>query len=461
MVSDTRQGALTLEQLREHVGRGDVDTVIVGFTDHYGRLMGKRYAADLFVEDTAAHGTHACNYLLTTDMEMDPVPGYRFASWEQGYGDVHLVPDLGTLVLASWLPKTALVLCDVALDGRSGHVPVAPRSVLRRQVDAARELGFTAMAASELEYYVFQDTYRSAAQGDYRGLQPAGWYLEDYNILQGTRTETFTAAVRRHLNASGVPVESSKGEWGLGQHEMNVRYTEALQMADRHIVFKQCMKEVAEQTGISVTFMAKFAHDRAGSSCHIHLSLWRDGRNAFDGDGECGPVKCSDLFRWFLGGWIARTPDVMVFYAPTVNSYKRFVDASWAPTRLAWSYDNRTAGFRVVGEDQSLRIECRIPGADCNPYLAFAASIASGLEGVRNRIEPPECFSGDVYAARHLPRVPYTLRDATDAFASSDFAKRAFGDGVVEHYAHFFRTEESAFRVAVTDWERRRYFERI
>ena len=274
--------------------------------------------------------------------------------------------------------------------------------MLRQQVNAARDLGFTTIAASELEYYVFQDGYRQAAEREYRGLQPAGWYLEDYHILQGTRTEAFTAAVRRHLNDSGVPVESSKGEWGLGQHELNVRYAEALQMADRHVVFKQCLKEVAEQAGLSVTFMAKFAQDRAGSSCHIHLSLWRDGTNAFAGDSEFGPVKCSDVFRWFLGGWIAYTPDVMVFYAPTINSYKRYVDASWAPTRLAWSYDNRTAGFRVVGHGPSLRIECRIPGADCNPYLAIAASLASGLEGIRNRTEPPECFSGDVYAARHL-----------------------------------------------------------
>jgi glutamine synthetase len=456
-----RKGALTLDQLRESVDRGDLDTVMVGFTDHYGRLMGKRYAAEMFIEETAAHGTHGCDYLLTTDMEMEPVQGYRFASWEQGYGDFHLTPDLSTLVVASWLEKTALVLCDVEERNSRTHVSVAPRSILRRQIDAARELGFTATAASELEYYVFQDTYRQAAETDYRGLRPAGWYLEDYNILQGTRTEKFTAAVRRHLNASGVPVESSKGEWGLGQHELNVRYAEALQMADRHVVFKQCLKEVAEQAGISVTFMAKFAPDRAGSSCHIHLSLWQDGRNVFAGDSPLGPVRCSDYFRWFLGGWIHHTPAVMVFYAPTINSYKRFVDASWAPTRLAWSYDNRTAGFRVVGEGPSLRIECRIPGADCNPYLAFAASIASGLDGVRNHIEPPELFSGDIYAARHLPRVPYTLRDATDTFAASEFATRAFGGEVVEHYAHFFRSEESAFRMAVTDWERRRYFERI
>ena len=463
------EGRLTLDRLRDAVERGAIETVVVAFTDHYGRLMGKRYAADVFLEDTASHGTHGCNYLLTTDMEMEPVPGYSFASWEQGYGDFHLVPDLDTLIVASWLEKTALILCDVASNpGRkraaphsAEPVPIAPRSILRHQIDAARELGYTAFGASELEYYVFQDTYRKAAEGDYRGLQPAGWYLEDYNILQGTRTETYTAAVRRHLKRSGVPVESSKGEWGLGQHELNVRYAEALQMADRHVVFKQCLKEVAEQAGLSVTFMAKFAQDRAGSSCHIHLSLWQGGRNAFAGTTNFGPVACSDLFRWFLGGWIARAPDVMVFYAPTINSYKRFVDASWAPTRLAWSYDNRTAGFRVVGDDQSLRIECRIPGADCNPYLAFAASLASGLDGVRNRIEPPECFTGDVYAARHLPRVAYTLRDATEAFAASEFARRTFGNEVVEHYSHFFRTEESSFRTAVTDWERRRYFERI
>ena len=464
MVSSTptgRKGSLTLDQLRERVAKGDIETVIVGFTDHYGRLMGKRYAADLFVEETAAHGTHGCDYLLTTDMEMDPVPGYRFASWDQGYGDFHLVPDLSTLIVASWLEKTALVLCDVAGNKSAEFVSVAPRSLLRRQVDAARKLGFTTLAASELEYYLFQDSYRKAAHDEYRGLQPAGWYLEDYHILQGTRTESFTASVRRHLAESGVPVESSKGEWGLGQHEINVRYAEVLQMADRHVVFKQCLKEVADQAGLSVTFMAKFAHDRAGSSCHIHLSLWRDDQNAFAGDSELGPIRCSEYFRWFLGGWIAYTPDVMVFYAPTINSYKRYVDASWAPTRLAWSYDNRTAGFRVVGAGPSLRIECRIPGADCNPYLAFAASLASGLEGVRNRIEPPARFTGDVYVARDLPRVPYSLRDATDSFAASGFAKRAFGEEVVEHYTHFFRTEEAAFRVAVTDWERRRYFERI
>jgi glutamine synthetase len=455
-----QRGRLTLDELRPLVEHEQIDTVIVGFTDHYGRLLGKRYDAGMFIEETATHGTHGCDYLLTTDMEMDPTPGYRFANWEKGYGDFHLVPDLGTLTVASWLEKTALVLCDVHTTA-GADVPVAPRSILRRQVEAARELGFNAFAASELEYYLFQHSYRQAAEQDYRNVQPAGWYFEDYHILQGTRTEPFTAAVRRHLKASGVPVETSKGEWGLGQHEINVRYAEALQMADRHVVYKQCLKEVAEQMGQSVTFMAKFAADRAGSSCHTHFSLWRDGRNAFAGSADLDGVKCSEVFRWFLGGWIAHVPEVMVFYAPTVNSYKRYVDASWAPTRIAWSYDNRTAAFRVVGAGSSLRIECRIPGADCNPYLAFAAALASGLDGIRNRIEPPACFKGDMYAARDLPHVAARLDEATDRFTASDFAARAFGAEIVEHYAHFFRTEQAAFNRAVTDWERRRYFERI
>jgi glutamine synthetase len=452
---------LSLEQLRGLVAQELIETVIVGFTDHYGRLVGKRYDAEMFVEEVYNHGTHGCDYLLTTDMEMEPVPGYQFANWELGYGDFHLVPDLHTLRTASWLEKTALVLCDVQNEKAHEPVSVAPRSILRKQIEAARAAGFGSFAASELEYYLFQNSYRDAAAGGWCSLEPAGWYLEDYHILQGTRTEPYTAAVRHHLRHSGVPVENSKGEWGLGQHELNVRYAEALEMADRHVVYKQCLKEVAEQQGLSVTFMAKFAADRAGSSCHIHFSLWRDGKNAFAGDNEFGPVKCSDAFRYFLGGWMAHVPDVMPFYAPTVNSYKRYVDASWAPTRLAWSYDNRTGGFRVVGHDQSLRIECRIPGADCNPYLAFAASLASGLDGIANRIEPPDCFVGDIYAARYLPRVPFTLAEATHQFAESDFTKRVFGADVVEHYAHFFRTEQAAFNSAVTDWERKRYFERI
>jgi glutamine synthetase len=455
------KGLLSVDELGRLVRAGEIETVVVGFTDHYGRLLGKRYDAEMFVEDVVKSGAHACDYLLTVDMEMDPVPGYRFANWELGYGDFHLVPDMSTLRRASWLEKSAFVLCDIKDEKSHDLVPVAPRSVLRRQVDAAKSAGYSAFAATELEHYLFRTSYRDAAQQGYRDLEPAGWYLEDYHILQGTRTESFHAAARRHLKQSGVPVETSKGEWGNGQHELNVRYAEALEMADRHVIFKQCLKEVAEAAGMSVTFMAKPDASQAGSSCHIHLSLWKDGRNAFPGSEKLGRASVSPVFRHFLGGWIKHVPDVMPFYAPTVNSYKRFVDASWAPTRLAWSYDNRTAGFRVVGEGNGLRIECRIAGADANPYMALAASLASGLDGIANRIEPPELFVGDVYQARNLPRVPYTLAQATGTFEKSEFARRAFGAEVVEHYAHFFRTEAAAYDRAVTDWERKRYFERI
>jgi glutamine synthetase len=455
------EGMLTLDELAAAAGRDDIDTVVVGFTDHYGRLVGKRYDAGMFLDEVAAHGTHGCDYLLTTDMEMEPVPGYDLANWELGYGDVHLVPDMATLRRAAWLDRTALVLCDVA-DGRDDTpVAAAPRTILRRQVDAAAAQGLTSMAATELEYYLYRSSYRDAAAGGYADLQPAGWYLEDYHLMQGARTEDFTAAVRRHLRHSGVPVESSKGEWGVGQHELNIRYADVLSMADRHVVYKQCLKEFADRLGASVTFMAKVATEQAGSSCHVHMSLWRDGDNAFAGDHELGPVRCSDEFRWFLGGVLARVPDVMVFLAPTVNSYKRYVDGSWAPTRIAWSYDNRTAGVRVVGRGSSLRVECRIPGADCNPYLALAALLAAGRDGIANRTEPAPCFEGDVYAARDLPQVPRSLAEATDLFAASPFAKAAFGEQVVDHYTHFFRTEWEAYSSAVSDWERRRYFERI
>ena len=455
------KGKLSPAQLQKKVSKEKIDTIIVAFTDHYGRMMGKRFDAEFFVESIIDAGTHGCDYLLTTDMEMEPVPGYTFANWELGYGDFHLVPDMSTLRVADWLARTAIVLCSVENDKTHQLVGQAPRSMLQKQLVQARELGFDCFAASELEYYVFEDGYREASDKHYQDLQPVGWYLEDYHIMQGTRTEFYTAAARRHLRNSAIPVENSKGEWGLGQHELNVRYAEAMEMADRHVIFKQCLKELADEMGISVSFMAKYHQDRAGSSCHIHMSLWNGEENAFAGDQKFGPVMGSDIFRWFLGGWIAHVDDVMPFYAPTVNSYKRYVDGSWAPTRLAWSYDNRTAGFRVVGRGKSLRIECRIPGADCNPYLAYTAALASGLDGIKNKIEPPAIFEGDIYAAKHLPRVPYTLAEAIQKFEVSDFAKKAFGEDVVAHYVHYFKTEQQAYDMAVTDWERKRYFERI
>eukprot|EP00899_Mesostigma_viride_P004510 jgi/Mesvir1/1405/Mv14407-RA.2 len=336
-------GMLTIEQLQAFAASGEIDTVVVAFTDMYGRLMGKRFSADFFLEHTADSGSHACNYLLCTDMDMTPVQGFKFASWEKGYGDFELTPDLGTLRRASWLDRTAMVQCDVHVGGTAEGTlhtlaPHAPRTILRAQVDAAREAGLAALTATELEYFLFRDSYERAHAKRYHDLKPAGWHVEDYHILQGTREEFFTAPARRHLRNSGVPVESSKGEFGLGQHELNVKYSTALTMADNHAVYKQCLKEVAEGLGCSVTFMAKPFSDQAGSSCHIHMSLWDAGlqRNLFRGDQMWEGVRCSDTFRWFLGGWMAHCRDLMVLYAPTVNAYKRLQAGSWAPTRVAW-----------------------------------------------------------------------------------------------------------------------------
>ena len=454
-------GMLTIEALSAMVQDDLIDTVQVVFPDLYGRLLGKRLDAEFFLEQAAVEGSHACSYLLTVDMEMQPVPGYEFANWEKGYGDFHLVPDLSTLRVVSWLERTALVMCDLLHLTDHRLIDQAPRSILKAQMEAADSLGLRVMAGTELEYFIFRDSYRDAARKNYSGLESAGWYLEDYHMLQGTREEDLNRAVRHHLKQSGIPVECSKGEWGRGQHEINMRYCDALQMADRHTIYKQCMKEVADQLGYSVTFMAKVGTDQAGSSSHIHVSLMNADGNAFHGSEAFGPLRCSPIFRWFLGGWMAHAPECMVFYAPTVNSYKRFQAGSWAPTRNAWSYDNRTAGFRVVGQDQSLRIECRIPGADCNPYLAIAAAIASGLDGINRRIEPPAAFEGDLYAAGNLPRLPSSLEEARRLFESSRFVKSALGEKVVGHYSRFYEVEQQAYDRAVTDWERQRYFERI
>lgn len=461
------RGMLSLDDLRKQADAGEIETVVAVFTDLYGRFMGKRITTDFFLDSTAHAGMHACDYLLTTDMDMTPVPGYRYANWALGYGDFHLVPDLDTLRAATWLDKSALVIGDVMDEKTHAPVPYAPRSILRRQIEAAASMGYLPMAASELEYFIFAETYDSASAKQYVDLKPFGRYIEDYHILQGTREEVLNAAARKHLSASGVPVEFSKGEWGPGQHELNVTYADALTMADRHAIYKQCFKELAHQLGLAVTFMAKYDENWAGSSSHIHMSLWdADGKtNVFDGDQAIGQmnrlVSGSDLFRWFLGGWMAHTHEMMPFYAPTINAYKRYQAGSWAPTSVAWSRDNRTAGYRVVGHGKSLRIESRIPGADINPYLAYAAIIASGLDGIRNKTEPPEIFSGDVYTARNLPQVPHTLRDAIAELEKSTFAREAFGANVIEHYLHFFQTEQAAFDRVVTTWERQRYFEQI
>lgn len=454
-------GKISISELEELAKKGKIDTVVVAFTDHIGRFVGKRFDAEFYRSEIHEKGTHACDYLLTTDMEMEPLGGFSSANWDLGYGDFHLVPDPGTLRIASWLKKTAVVICDVYDNSTHDLIPIAPRSVLKTQLNSLPSSSHRVMAASELEYYLFNQSYEVAHQNGYRDLKAAGWYIEDYHILQGTRNEKFTAKVRKHLNRSGIPVENSKGEWGLGQHELNIQYADILEMADRHVLYKQCMKEIADKNGLSVTFMAKCDEDQAGSSCHIHLSLWSGNKSAFSGEKDMGSFACSDEFKWFLGGWIHSLPNLMPFYAPTINSYKRYVDASWAPTRVAWSYDNRTAGFRVVGKEESLRIECRIPGADCNPYLAFAAGLGGGLYGLRNQIEPPGIFEGDMYQALDLPAVPDNLDSANTQMRSSALAREILGDAVIEHYGHFFQTEIDAHRKCVSDWERKRYFERI
>lgn len=447
---------LSLSDLAAAAAAGTIDTVIVAFTDHYGRLMGKRFDASFFLDDAAANGSHGCNYLLTVDIEMEPVAGYDYANWALGYGDFHLVPDASTLRIAAWADRSAVVICSLVDPVTHEAVAVAPRSILQRQVERLSTANRVAHAASELEFYLYAQSYREAAEGVH--LEPSGWYSEDYDLLQGGRIEPYVGEARRCLASSGIPVETSKGETGLGQHELNIRYSEALEMADRHTIMKHAMKGLADRQGVSVTFMAKPHTDQAGSSCHIHLSLVDEtGTNVFAGEGD----EPSDEFRWFLGGWMGHLPELMVMYAPTVNSYKRYVADSWAPTRIAWANDNRTAGFRIVGSGRSLRIECRIPGADANPYLAFAAAIASGLDGIENRIEPPPRFDGDVYRSEDTPTVATSLEEATEAFAVSAFARRTFGDVMVDHYTHFHRSEAAAARSAVTDWERHRYFERI
>jgi glutamine synthetase len=396
-------------------------------------------------------------------MEMTPVPGYSFTRWAQGYGDFRLIPDLQTLRVASWLDKTALVLCDVYNAEEDRLVEIAPRTILRRQVERAAAKGYQAMGGSELELYVFKDSYADAARKQYMSLEPIGHYIEDYHIFQGTKEDFVIGAIRSHLDRSGVPVEYSKGEWGPGQQEINLRYADFLTMADRHIIYKHAAKEIAWQQGCAITFMAKWDERYAGSSMHLHASLWDQQTGTtplFPGTEPLGPLHVSPLFRWFLGGWIAHIREIFVCYAPYPASYKRYMAGSFAPTRIAWSYDNRTVGFRVVGQGASLRLECRAPGADANPYLAFAATLAAGLDGIEKQIEPPPVFTGDAYAAQELPRVPGTLPEALQEWERSTWARETFGEEVIEHYSHFFRTEQRTFDAVVTNWERARYFER-
>lgn len=453
-------GNLTLAQLKEAVVQGAIDTVLVCMVDMQGRLVGKRFQAQFFLE-SAQDETHACNYLLANDLDMEPVPGYEAANWAQGYGDFVLKPDLSTLRVTPWLEGTALVLCDVQDHHHHDDIPHSPRALLKAMEARLAAKGYTAFLASELEFYLFDESYESAHQKHYNDLKTAGYYIEDYHIFQTSKEEEVMRAIRNGLQGAGIPVENSKGEWGPGQEEINVRYTSALEMADRHAILKNGIKEIAYAKGKAVTFMAKWDYELAGNSCHIHASLWdKAGKKPLFRDPK-GELGMSKLMRQFLAGQLKYADDITYFLAPYINSYKRFQVGTFAPTKAVWSRDNRTAGFRLCGEDtKAVRIECRVGGADLNPYLAFAALLAAGLAGIEEKLDLEDAFVGDAYYGKRLREVPKTLRAATRALAKSKMLRAAFGDAVIDHYVHTAEWEQLEYDRRVTDWERRRGFER-
>lgn len=449
--------ALDLKALTTAIKQGEIDTVIVAFPDTVGRLVGKRFTGKHFLSQAATSGTHACNYLLTVDIEMEPQTGFALANWEQGFGDFELRPDFSTLRRLPWQPATALLICDCA-HPESNWVPEAPRSVLRTQLAKASQLGYTPYAATELEFFLLNQSYHAAAVAHYEGLTPSSDYRIDYHTMQPTRDEALMRQIRNQMDEAGIAIESSKGEWGRGQHELNFVYDQVLPMADGHTIFKQGVKEIAAQHERCVTFMPKPWANEVGSSCHIHFSLWKGSVNRFwDKKSKTG----SSLFRQFLGGVLKYSPELCYFYAPTVNAYKRYQVGSWAPTKMAWSYDNRTVGFRVVGSGQGFRFENRMPGADANPYLAFSAMLAAGMAGIEEALDCGDDYQGNAYTDDRLPALPRSLHDAASRLKKSEFARRSFGDAVVDFYAHTAELEAAAYASAVTDWERTRYFEQI
>ncbi len=450
---------MNIQQLRAKVRSRAIDTVIVAFQDVFGRLVGKRFEANHFVTQVAEHGTHACNYLLAVNLEMEPQEGFKLANWENGFGDFAMKPDPGTLREIPWQPGAAIVICDyIHHDGRS--VAEAPRSVLKQQIARLQKRGLCPFLASELEFFLFNQSYHDCAAQHYRNLAPSSDYRIDYHILQPGRDEPLFRQVRSHLQAADIPVECSKGEWGVGQHEINFVYDQALPMADKHVLFKLALKDISAQQGKCVTFMAKPSHTEVGSSCHIHISLWDRQKNLFWNNAP-RQRGASKLFRQFLGGLLKYSPELCYFFAPTINSYKRYQPASWAPTKMAWSSDNRTVGFRIVGEGNSFRIENRMPGADANPYLAYSAMIAAGMAGIEEQIDCADEYQGNAYADKNLPALPASLREAANLLGKSKLARKAFGEDAVEFYLHTARLEVAAFDNAVTDWERMRYFEQI
>ncbi|MGS2586909.1 glutamine synthetase family protein [Streptomyces hebeiensis] len=451
-----RTPPLDVEELRLLVESGEIDTVVLAFPDMQGRLQGKRFAAPFFLADVLEHGTEGCNYLLAVDTDMNTVDGYAMSSWERGYGDFAMRPDLSTLRRVPWHEGTALLLADLAWENGT-PVVAAPRQILRRQLERLAAHGYTAHVGTELEFIVFRDTYEQAWDSGYRGLTPANQYNVDYSVLGTGRVEPLLRRIRNEMAGAGLTVESAKGECNPGQHEIAFKYADALTTCDQHAVYKTGAKEIAAQEGVSLTFMAKY-NEREGNSCHIHLSLQDEsGSNVMAGD---GPGGMSPVMRHFLAGQLAALRDFSLLYAPTVNAYKRFQPGSFAPTAVAWGRDNRTCALRVVGHGRSLRFENRLPGGDVNPHLAVAGMIAAGLHGLENELELPEPCAGNAYAAAY-EHVPRTLRDAAELWENSPRAKDAFGDEVVAHYRNMARVEVDAFDAAVTDWELRRSFERL
>jgi glutamine synthetase len=451
-------GLLTLDQLQAAFDGGEIDTVVVAAVDMQGRLMGKRFHAAHFL-GSAWQETHCCNYLLTVDMEMNPVPGYATASWTQGYGDYIMKPDLATLRRTPWLPGTAIVLCDL-LDHHGHEVAQSPRAVLKRQVARAAAMGFVPMMATELEFYVFDESYEVLRDKGTAHLTPVSGYNEDYHIFQTTKEEPLMRALRNGLYAAGIPVENTKGEADAGQAEVNVKYADALATADMHVLVKQATKDIALAQGKSVTFMAKYHTDKAGSSSHVHQSLWTPGGEPAFRD-PADPMGMSSVMKSFVAGQLTHAREITLFLAPWLNSYKRYCVGLFAPTKAVWSADNRTAGFRVCGAGtRGVRVECRIGGADLNPYMACAALMAAGLDGVERGLELEPEQSGDNYRAEGIREIPKSLREAADLAAGSDWLRAALGADVVDHYVHAARWEISEAERAVTDWDLRRGLER-
>jgi len=442
---------VTLDELKQAATAGTVDTVLLAIADMEGRLQGKRLTAGHFLDGVAEHGAEGCNYLLAVDVDMETVDGYAMSSWERGYGDFEMTPDLDTLRPVPWQEGTALVMADVGW-GDGSDVAASPRQILRRQIARLAERGWRATAGTELEFMVFRDTYEQAWHKGYRGLEPANLYNVDYSLLGTARVEPLIRRIRNAMGDAGMRVENSKGECNFGQHEINFHYDDVLKTADDHVIYKNGAKEIAAQDGMAITFIAKF-DEREGNSCHIHLSLLRDDGSPLFADER-------ETFERFLAGQLACMRELTLFFAPQVNSYKRFVPGSFAPTAVAWGKDNRTCSMRVVGHGPGLRLENRLPGADVNPYLALSAMIAAGLHGVERELALEPALEGNAYNS-DKPRVPHALRDARDEFAASEVAREAFGAEVVDHYLNHARVELESFEAAVTDWERYRGFERL